>query len=230
MEQLLNDFGVYDHRTNQLCINLPNKSRDMYEKELAHVIPFCSGGIFSGKTSTIYVISKHNIMDYLSMITFDANFSIWRDIFSDLCCETVSFDPMIVKRNRPDALLPSKSRVSDSGYDLTLVEHVKTVGNVEFYDTGISVEPPFGWYFDLIGRSSITKSGYILANSVGVIDRSYTGNVIVALIKINQFAKDLCLPSKLVQIIPRRIVHLDVIEKNCLTVTSRGAGGFGSTL
>ena len=132
-------------------------------------------------------------------------------------------------KTRKDAVLPFKERVSDSGYDLTLISLEKKIGEVELYDTGIKVSPPFGFYFDLVPRSSIIKSGYILANSVGIIDRSYLGAIKVPLIKIDNNKPDLALPSRLVQIIPRRIIHANIVEVDNLENTSRGDGGFGST-
>ena len=112
-------------------------------------------------------------------------------------------------KTRKDAISPSKERVSDSGYDLVLLEKIKTVGKVEFYDTGIKIKPNFGYYFILAPRSSISKTGYMLANSIGIIDRTYIGNIIVALIKIDDTTPDLVLPNRLVQIIPTPIVHLN---------------------
>ena len=70
------------------------------------------------------------------------------------------------KKLQDRAVEPFKARASDSGYDLTILEKVKTVGMVEFYSTGIAVQHvKEGWYFDMVPRSSISKSGYILANS-----------------------------------------------------------------
>ena len=134
-------------------------------------------------------------------------------------------------RNRPDAVPPFKARASDSGYDLVILEKVKQVGDVEFYDTGVSVIPPYGWYFDQVPRSSLSKTGYMLANSIGVIDRTYTGSVIVALRKVNKEASDLELPFRAVQLIPRPIVHLTMVEVAGVgeNQTLRAAGGFGST-
>ena len=97
------------------------------------------------------------------------------------------------------------------------------------YDTGIKVQPAFGWYFDLVPRSSISKTGYMLANSIGVIDRTYVGPVLVPLRKVDPHAPDLELPARLVQIIPRPIVHIQWEEVEALDETARGAGGFGST-
>lgn len=128
-----------------------------------------------------------------------------------------------------DAIAPYKERCSDSGYDLHLIKKIKTNGNVEFYDTGIAVEASFGYYFDLVGRSSISKSGYMLANNIGIIDRTYTGSIIVPLIKIDKMKADLQLPCRLVQIIPRQIHHLDIMEVGNINETERGSNGFGSS-
>lgn len=131
------------------------------------------------------------------------------------------------------AVAPSKTNVSDSGYDLVLIEKIKQSGNVEFYTTGISVSPGFGWAFDLVGRSSISKSGYMMANNIGIIDRTYQGPLIVGLIKVDPAAPELELPSRLVQIVPRTIAHLTPVEvprdDDFDGVTSRAEGGFGST-
>lgn len=129
----------------------------------------------------------------------------------------------------PGAVAPFKARVSDSGYDLTLIREVKRHGQVILYGTGVQLSPPDGWYFDVVPRSSIIKSGHVVANSVGVIDRSYRGEVMVPLIKCDPSAPDLELPARLVQMIPRPIVHLQVEEAHEAETTSRGAGGFGST-
>ena len=71
----------------------------------------------------------------------------------------------------------------------------------------------------------------MLANSIGIIDRTYLGNIIVALIKIDESAPDLILPSRLVQIIPTPIVHFQMVEVDSFDVqsTDRGEGGFGSS-
>ncbi|MCH2111008.1 MAG: dUTP diphosphatase, partial [Polyangiaceae bacterium] len=97
------------------------------------------------------------------------------------------------------------------------------------YGTGLIVEPPYGWYFDVVPRSSIIKTGYLLANSVGVIDRSYRGELMIPLLKIDPKAPEISLPRRIAQLIPRPIVHMPVAEVQQLGATQRGNGGFGST-
>lgn len=132
-------------------------------------------------------------------------------------------------KTRADAIPPSKARASDSGYDLVVLEKVKQFGQVELWDTGVKILPDYGWYFDMVPRSSIIKTGYMLANSVGIIDRTYTGNVMVPLIKIDPNSPALQAGARVVQIIPRPVVHVEIEEIDDIEDTDRADGGFGST-
>ncbi len=129
----------------------------------------------------------------------------------------------------PDARPPFKQRVTDSGYDLTLLYEKKRVGACVLYGTGLVIEPPYGWYLDVVPRSSIIKSGYLLANNVGVIDRGYRGEILVPLIKVDPRAPELELPARVVQMVPRPIVHLGLEQVDASRSSHRGSGGFGST-
>lgn len=129
----------------------------------------------------------------------------------------------------PAAPAPIKAHPDDTGYDLHLVHKVKTQGVVSWYDTGIAVRPPPGLYFEVVGRSSISKSGYMLANSVGIIDQGYRGSILVALVKVDPAAPELQLPCRLVQLLPRQFIHLQPREVSILDDTTRGTGAFGST-
>jgi deoxyuridine 5'-triphosphate nucleotidohydrolase len=159
-----------------------------------------------------------------------------RQTYEDACVRvshlneaTTLLGSLAVQRLRSDAVLPSKERISDSGYDLTLIYEKKKMGVVTMYGTGLVLQPPSGWYLDVVPRSSIVKRGYILANNVGIIDRSYRGEIFVPLIKIDPNVPDLDLPARVAQLIPRPIVHFPVREEDSLSATERGAGGFGST-
>jgi len=133
-------------------------------------------------------------------------------------------------KTRENAIAPSKERVSDSGYDLTIIDIVKKFNSkTTLYTTGIKVKPPFGWYVDVVPRSSIIKTGYMLANNVGIIDRAYTGEIMIALIKVDETAPDLELPCRIAQMIPRRIAHFNFKEVSDIERTTRNDGGFGST-
>ena len=128
------------------------------------------------------------------------------------------------------AVIPTKAHETDSGYDITIISLKKELDSgVKLYGTGISVSPEDGWYFDLVPRGSISKTGHMLANSVGVIDHFYTGEILVPIIKINEDSPNISLPSKLFQLIPRRYEDVSFIEVESLDETDRGEGRFGST-
>lgn len=124
---------------------------------------------------------------------------------------------------------PTRNNSSDSGYDLTLIGVEKTIGNVTLFKTGVKVSPPTGFYFDMVPRSSIIKSGYILANSVGIIDADYTGEILVPLIKIDPTKPDISLPNRLVQLIPRMWHNFQFEQVDSLSLTDRSDKGFGSS-
>ena len=81
-------------------------------------------------------------------------------------------------------------------------------------------------------RSSISKTPLMLANSVGIIDSGYRGNIKIALrnampktnYRIEKHVRltQICLPS-----LESFIVKL--VDKSELSDTVRGEGGFGST-
>ena len=129
------------------------------------------------------------------------------------------------------AILPTK-RIIDVGYDLTAIDVYKqTTPLTTLYETYVSLDIPLGYYVELAPRSSISKTGYMLANSVGIIDASFTGTLKIPLIKLDASMPDLELPACVAQLILKPYVvsegyvanHDDKVE------TARGNGGFGST-
>jgi dUTP pyrophosphatase len=132
-----------------------------------------------------------------------------------------------------NAILPSKERASDVGLDLTIISKVKDISKkTAMYDTGIIVAPDFGYYTKIVPRSSIIKSGYMLTNSMGIIDNTYRGSLKICLTKIDDSLPDLTLPFKCCQLIIDRSIHYtssEVSSMEELGDTSRGEGGFGST-
>jgi len=138
-----------------------------------------------------------------------------------------------------DAVIPSKNNYSDAGLDLTIIKEYKRMNSdTVLYDTGIKLEIPNGYYVEIVPRSSISRSGYMLANSVGIIDQGYTGNLYVALRKINKDCEDLVMPYKCCQIIMKKQIYPKIVIEDLVSsganshsdsTTSRGSGGFGST-
>lgn len=140
------------------------------------------------------------------------------------------------KLHTTDALVPTKAGPEESGYDLTAISFVKKRGkNTFMYDTGVSVEVPPGYYTEIVPRSSISKTGFVLSNSIGVIDATYRGTLKIVLTDVDSEAKNkgisrpLTCPFTLAQLIVRKRHDLQVEVVNELSETTRGDGGFGST-
>jgi dUTP pyrophosphatase len=79
-------------------------------------------------------------------------------------------------------------------------------------------------------RSSIWKNSVTLANSIGVIDRSYRGELMAALMPMQPgvIAKG----TRLVQILAPTMGHIsrvNICDKDTMPTSLRGEGGFGST-
>ena len=134
------------------------------------------------------------------------------------------------KKHHPNAVIPQKAGPNEVGYDLTIVQLVKTYGkNTFMYDTGISVEPENGYYTEIVPRSSIVKTGYIMTNSIGIIDPTYRGTLKICVTRIDDTLPELTLPFKKFQLIVRKMYDFQVKDVDKLTCTNRGDGGFGST-
>ena len=85
-------------------------------------------------------------------------------------------------------------------------------------------------HFWLAPRSSIWKNGLILANSMGVIDRTYRGELMAALQRLTDVTHKTGL--RLVQVLAPDMGHISrvcICTDDELDQTVRGDGGFGST-
>lgn len=232
--------GVFDAYGNINLDTIEFTLSTRSESLLNEIKDFCKIPAEVTKTDELFTLNlqRNNALDFLGSLYDYASYGLEanQEIYARLCALVPGFANKISEKYPfrwakavDEAVAPFKERVSDSGYDLTLIKKVKEVGDVTFYDTGIKIQPGYGWYFDLVPRSSISKTGYMLANSVGVIDRTYTGNVLVPLRKVDLRMPDLELPARVVQIIPRPIVHVQWQQVESFDETARGEGGFGST-
>mgnify|MGYP001413104252 FL=1 len=134
------------------------------------------------------------------------------------------------KKHDPNAVIPKKAGKHEVGFDLTCIKLKKKIGEkTSMFDTGISVQPPNGYYTEIIPRSSIVKTGYILSNNTGIIDPTYRGTLKICLTKIDDTLPDLKLPFVKFQLVLRKFILAEGEEVFELTETERGEGGFGST-
>ena len=136
------------------------------------------------------------------------------------------------KITNPNAKIPQKAGRDEVGYDITALSCDKIIhNNTYMYDTGVQVKPPDGYYLEIVPRSSIVKTGYILSNSVGIIDPTYRGNLKIVLTKVDDSAPELTVPFTKCQLVLKKLHDAEIVDIGNAEWddTSRGAGGFGST-
>lgn len=75
-----------------------------------------------------------------------------------------------------NAVIPTKAHPTDVGFDLTATKVNVTENYVE-YETGIALQLPVGYCALLFPRSSNSKKDLLLANSVGLVDNGYIGEL-----------------------------------------------------
>lgn len=163
-----------------------------------------------------------------------------------------------IKLLNKKAELPRQVHKTDSGWDLKAIEVKKIVGDVIFFGTGVSIQPPPGFYFEIAPRSSISKLPLSLANSVGIVDETYTGEIQLPIRVLHQAQgqeqQNTTFPGGIVKIFGKQPVSMSTVAQLILTEqpylcqlilrkkyetefevveeldsTERADGGFGST-
>ena len=96
--------------------------------------------------------------------------------------------------------------------------------------TGIAIAPEESCVCLLFPRSGLSvKHGITLANTVGVIDQDYRGEIKAALINHSTEAYTVTPGERIVQLMFVRFAQAQFIPADRLDETERGEGGFGHT-
>ena len=127
------------------------------------------------------------------------------------------------------AVAPTKASVGAAGFDLVAISRsfVPECESV-IYGTGIALEIPKGYVGLLFPRSSIYKTRHALANSVGVIDSDYRGEV-KAVFRSGKCGSEYNIGDRVCQLVLVPAPGFALEEVQELSETARGTGGFGST-
>jgi dUTP pyrophosphatase len=132
-----------------------------------------------------------------------------------------------------EATLPAYAKVGDAGLDMVATtRRYDELNHQLVHGTGIAVEIPEGHVGLLFPRSSVSKKLVTLANSVGVVDAGFRGEV---LFKFN--IRPGCLEksagyhpgNRVGQLVIVPYPQIEVVEAEELSRTERGTGGFGSS-
>ena len=118
----------------------------------------------------------------------------------------------------------------DAGLDLYVLEDLHfEPGETKAIKLGISCEPENGIAYYLFPRSSISKTPLRMANSIGLIDGGYRGEIMAVCDNIKSKSYIAEKGQRLFQLVATDSspIQYELVEE--LEMTTRGTGGFGST-
>ena len=142
----------------------------------------------------------------------------------------------------PEVGTVEKLSQDNAGYDLKVVvdQHPVTTATlvplgvkarmVQFTPVEAGVELVEDCHFTLEPRSSIYKTAFMMANTRGIIDRSYRGQLMAPVISVGSKLSTVEKGTRLFQVIAPALGYIkEVVYVASLPETVRGEGGFGST-
>ena len=139
-----------------------------------------------------------------------------------------------IKKLKQTAIIPKRETKGAAGLDLhACLDEPVTIGVGEIFTvpTGVALEPEREdiVMFVIIRSSMGRKYGITLANSVGVIDSDYRGEILVPIINHGTEPYILQPGERFAQLVSTPVIFPEVSESDSLDSTERGEQGFGST-
>jgi dUTP pyrophosphatase len=125
-----------------------------------------------------------------------------------------------------------KNYDTDSGFDLSVpLDHIIPANAISYkIPLGVACIPDVVQGYYLYPRSSIIKTPLRLANSVGIIDSTYTGEIIAVVDNISDKEYTVSMNTRLFQLCAPDLKPFESITfVDELPVTERGSNGFGSS-
>lgn len=137
-----------------------------------------------------------------------------------------------IKRLDPSVELPQYAYEGDAGLDLRSSEDV-TLAPFErrLISTGLAVAIPDGYAGFVQPRSGLAlKQGLSMANTPGLIDAHYRGELKICAINLDPTHPiEVKRGDRIAQLVIQRVPAVKLMEVDELDATDRGAGGFGSS-
>lgn len=135
--------------------------------------------------------------------------------------------------NKSKHALPDYQTSLSAGLDLRAnLEEQIVLGPLErtLVGTGIFMELPKGYEAQIRPRSGLAyKHGLTVLNSPGTIDADYRGEIKVLLVNLSNVPFIIKDGERIAQMIIARHEQISWLEREALSATARGEGGYGST-
>lgn len=137
-----------------------------------------------------------------------------------------------IKRLDPSIELPSYAHAGDAGLDLRANEDV-VLRPLErrLVPTGLAIAVPEGYAGFVQPRSGLAfKEGLSMANTPGLIDAHYRGELKVCVVNLDA-THDITITrgARIAQLVIQKVPEVCLREVGELDETDRGTGGFGSS-
>lgn len=137
-----------------------------------------------------------------------------------------------IKRLDPELPIPAYAHAGDAGLDFRSTVDV-TLAPLQraLIPTGFAIAIPEGYAGFVQPRSGAAlKQGLSIANTPGLIDSHYRGELKVAVINLNPDEPlEIFRGDRIAQLVIQKVESVQFIEVSHLDDTTRGSGGFGST-
>jgi dUTP pyrophosphatase len=137
-----------------------------------------------------------------------------------------------IKRLDPSVDLPSYAYEGDAGLDLRSSEDVVLEPfERRLISTGLAIAIPDGFAGFVQPRSGLAlKTGLSMANTPGLIDAHYRGELKVCAINLDPSGPiSIRRGDRIAQLVIQRVPVVSLLEVDELDETDRGSGGFGSS-
>src|SRR6266545_193919 len=136
------------------------------------------------------------------------------------------------RKLRPEAPLPAYAHPGDAGLDLaSAVDAEVGPGERAMIPTGVAVAIPDGHAGLVLPRSGLaSREGLTLANSPGLIDAGYRGEVTCAVVNLDRRETvRIRRGDRIAQLVVVAVPPVEPAWVDELPVSERGEGGFGSS-
>lgn len=137
-----------------------------------------------------------------------------------------------IKRLDEDVELPSYAYGGDAGLDLRSAEDVVLKPfERRLVSTGLAIAIPDGYAGFVQPRSGLAlREGLSMANTPGLIDAHYRGELKVCAINLDPEREiHITKGERIAQLVIQKVPRVSLMEVDSLDETDRGVGGFGSS-